>query len=112
VVTIASVYGAGESVIAPAVAQRLDVPLLDREIPQDAARRSGVPQDAVADVDEEPRSRTGRLLFNLARATTVSSPRRVRRTASICRSAGFAARSRRLSPGRRNRAAWRSAAAG
>jgi cytidylate kinase len=74
VVTIAALYGAGESAIGSRVAERLDVPLLDRAILEEAARRTGVSESALAQVDEEPRSRMDRLFSNLARATTVSSP--------------------------------------
>lgn len=74
VVTIASLYGAGASVIGRRVAERLGVPLLDRALLKDAARRSGVSEGTIAEVDEEPHSRKERLFFNLARATTVSSP--------------------------------------
>jgi len=44
-------------VVGPRVAERLSVPLLDREIPEDVARRTGLSEEAVADVDEKPRSR-------------------------------------------------------
>jgi hypothetical protein len=73
-VTIAALYGAGASVIGPRVAERLDVPLLDRAIPEEAARRTGRSDDAVAVVDDDPHSRTERFFSNLGRATTVSSP--------------------------------------
>src|SRR4051794_6495869 len=74
IVTIAALYGAGASYVGKHVAERLDVPLLDRTILEQAARRSGVPEEAVADVDDEPRSRRERVISNLARATTISSP--------------------------------------
>jgi hypothetical protein len=72
-VTIAALYGVGGSVIGTRVAERLEVPLLDRLIPEEAARRTGVSEDAVADGDEEPRSRVDRLFSVVARATTVTS---------------------------------------
>jgi Cytidylate kinase-like family len=74
IVTIAALYGSGGSFIGERVAGRLDVPFLDRAILEEAARRTGVSEDAVADVDDEVRSRRERLFSNLARATTVSSP--------------------------------------
>ncbi|MGN6871648.1 MAG: cytidylate kinase family protein [Solirubrobacteraceae bacterium] len=67
VVTIASLYGAGASVVGRGVAERLSVPLLDRALLQDAARRGGVSEGATAEVDEEPHGRKERLFFNLAR---------------------------------------------
>jgi hypothetical protein len=51
VVTLAALYGAGDSVAGPKVAERLAVPLLDRAIPESVAQRTGLTQDAVADID-------------------------------------------------------------
>ena len=48
VVTVAALYGAGGSIVGPRVAERLGVPLLDREIPGDVARRTGLPEEAAA----------------------------------------------------------------
>ena len=62
VVTLASLYGAGGSVIGPRVAERLGVPFLDRAIPEAVARQAGLPEDAVADVDEQPRTAMERLV--------------------------------------------------
>jgi cytidylate kinase len=72
VVTIAALYGAGGSVIGPRVAELLSVPLIDREIPDAAARKAGVSIEALADVEEEPRRGVGRLVASLGRATTMS----------------------------------------
>ena len=72
VVTIAALYGAGGTVIGPRVAERLGVPYLDREIPEAVAKRMGLSQDAVADVDEEERSGVQRLVSSLGRAATIS----------------------------------------
>jgi cytidylate kinase len=74
IVTIAALYGAGSSFIGRKVADQLEVPFLDRLIPEEAARRTGVSEEALADVDDEPRPLSERLLSNLARASTVSSP--------------------------------------
>jgi cytidylate kinase len=71
-VTVAALYGAGVSVVGPGVAERLGVRLLDREVPDDVARRAGVSKDAVADVDDEPRSRMERLFSNVGRAAPLS----------------------------------------
>jgi cytidylate kinase-like protein len=72
VVTLAALYGAAGSVIGPRVAQRLGVPLLDREIPDFAAKQAGLPPEAVASVDEEPRGGIDRLVSTLGRAATMS----------------------------------------
>jgi cytidylate kinase len=69
VVTLAALYGAGGSVVGPRVAERLGVPFLDRAIPRSVARRAGLPEAAVADIDEEPRSGWSRMLERLARAS-------------------------------------------
>jgi cytidylate kinase len=68
-VTIAALYGAGGSRIGPRVAERLGVQFLDRAIPSSVARRAGLPEAAVAEVDEKPRSGWQRLLALLGRAS-------------------------------------------
>jgi hypothetical protein len=72
VVTLASLYRAGGSVTGPRVAERLGVPFLDRAIPEAVARQAGLPEDAVADVDEQPRTAMERLVAALGRTSTVS----------------------------------------
>lgn len=72
VVTVAALYGAGGSVIGPRVAERLGVPLLDREIPEDVARRTGLSEEAIGDVDEKARSRVERFAETLARASNIT----------------------------------------
>jgi len=72
VVTLAALYGAGGSLVGPRVAQRLGVPLLDREIPEDVARRTGLSEEAVEDVDEKPRGRVERLADALGRASNIT----------------------------------------
>ncbi|GIF00906.1 AAA family ATPase [Paractinoplanes rishiriensis] len=72
VVTLAALYGAGGSVVGPRVAERLGVPLLDRAIPDAVAQQTGLPPDAVADVDDQPRSVMERLVSSLGRGTTVN----------------------------------------
>jgi hypothetical protein len=71
VVTLAALYGLGGSVVGPRVAERLGVPFLDRGIPQAVASRTGLPEEAVAEVDDEPRSGRGRLAASLGRLSTV-----------------------------------------
>jgi hypothetical protein len=72
VVTLAALYGAGGSVVGPRVAERLGVPFLDRQIPESVAKRTGLPEDAVEDVDDAPRSAAKRLVSTLGRASTIS----------------------------------------
>lgn len=72
VVTLAALYGAGGSLVGPKVAERLDVPLLDRAITERVAERTGLTKDAVADIDDQPRSAAQRLMASLGRSTTVS----------------------------------------
>jgi hypothetical protein len=71
-VTIAALYGAAGTVIGPRVAERLGVQYLDRAIPDAVAKRTGLSPDAVADVDERPRSGAERLVASLGRASTIS----------------------------------------
>jgi cytidylate kinase len=72
VVTLAALYGAGGSLVGPRVAERLGVPFLDRAIPRSVAERAGITEAAVADVDDEPRSRWDKLLDALGRASPPS----------------------------------------
>jgi cytidylate kinase len=72
VVTIAALYGAGGSRIGPHVAELLGVQFLDRAIPSTVARRAGLSEQAVAEVDERPQGRGQRLLAVLARASPPS----------------------------------------
>jgi cytidylate kinase len=72
VVTLAALYGAGGSVVGPKVAERLAVPLLDRAITERVAERTGLSEDAVADIDDQPRTTVQRLMASLGRSTTVS----------------------------------------
>lgn len=62
VVAISASYGAGGSQIAPAVAERLGVPFVDRAIPLAVADNLAVPLDDVEAADEQPVSRLGRIL--------------------------------------------------
>src|SRR5262252_2345986 len=61
-VTIAATYGAGGSVVAPKVAERLGLPFIERAIPVEVARRISEPlQTALAD-DTDDTSAARRLL--------------------------------------------------
>jgi cytidylate kinase len=53
-VTIAATYGAGGSVVAPAVAERLGLPFIDRAIPPDLAAKIDVPLRAALADDAHP----------------------------------------------------------
>jgi cytidylate kinase len=69
-VTISSTYGAGGSVIAPAVARRLGLPLLDRFIPATLATQlEGPLLSALADDERQEGGLVGRLF---SRAVTIS----------------------------------------
>ena len=72
VVTIAALYGASGSVIGPRVAERLSVPLLDREIPAAVVKRTGLSDTAIPCIDDGPRSGAQRLMSSLGRASTMS----------------------------------------
>ena len=71
VVTVSALYGAGGSVVGPRVAEKLDVPFLDRRIPADIAEETGLSEDAVANVDDEPSTGMKRLASSLGRASTI-----------------------------------------
>jgi hypothetical protein len=70
-VTLAALYGSGGTVIGPRVADILGVPYLDRGIPEAVATRTGLSREAVADVDQEPRSGLDRLTASLGRLSTM-----------------------------------------
>ena len=61
-VTIAATYGAGGSLIGPAVAKRLDLPFVDRAIPVGLAEKMHDPLHAALADDSESSGTVGRLL--------------------------------------------------
>jgi cytidylate kinase len=61
-VTIAATYGAGGSIIAPAVAKRLDLPFVDRAIPMALAEEIHEPLEAALADDADHTPRLTRLL--------------------------------------------------
>lgn len=73
-VTISSPYGAGGSVVGPAVAERLGLPFLDRAIPLAVARRLAVPLDEVLAHDERGPSGMERFLSAMARMVVPMGP--------------------------------------
>jgi cytidylate kinase len=70
VVAISASYGAGGSRIAPAVAERLNVPFLDRAIPMSAADRLGISADAESDEERRRGSWLERALSGFAGGDT------------------------------------------
>jgi cytidylate kinase len=73
VVTIAALYGAGGSVAGPRVAERLSVQFLDRAIPSTVAKRAGLTETAVDEVDQKPRTGWQQLLASLGRASPATA---------------------------------------
>jgi cytidylate kinase len=61
-VTIAATYGSGGSIIAPAVAKRLDLPFIDRAIPVRVAQEIHEPLEAALADDADHTSSVARLL--------------------------------------------------
>jgi cytidylate kinase len=61
-ITIAATYGAGGSVVAPAVAERLGLPFIERAIPVEVAQRIDVPLEAALADDESHPGRLSRVL--------------------------------------------------
>ncbi len=74
IVTLSAPYGAGGSIIGPEVAQRLDLPFLDRAIPAEVARRLAIPLEEALAHEERVRSRVGRLIALAARLPTLTGP--------------------------------------
>jgi cytidylate kinase len=72
VVTLAALTGAGGSVVAPIVAEQLDVQYVDRVIPASIARRPGLSDAAVANSDEQAGSRWEHFLAALGRSSPPS----------------------------------------
>lgn len=72
VVTVSATYGAGGSVVGPAVAERLGVQFVDRAIPTTVAAEIGVPLDEVLAHDDRAAHGLGRLLASAARLPNVT----------------------------------------
>jgi cytidylate kinase len=70
-VTIAATYGAGGSVVAPAVAKRLGLPFIERAIPVEVAERINQPLEAALADDTDHTSRVGRLLDMMISTTAL-----------------------------------------
>lgn len=68
-VTIAATYGAGGSVIGPAVATRLGLPFVDRAIPSSVVKKIHEPLTTVLTDDSIRRNDVGRLLNSVLSCT-------------------------------------------
>jgi cytidylate kinase len=65
-VTISASYGAGGSVVGPALAQRLGVPFVDRAVQAAIADKMGISADAAERLDEDVERGLDRVLTHLA----------------------------------------------
>ncbi|MQA02725.1 MAG: cytidylate kinase-like family protein [Streptosporangiales bacterium] len=72
VVTISAEYGTGGSYVAPQVAQRLDLPFVDRAIPEGVARDIGCSLESALAHDGKAEHGLGRLLAGAARLPNVT----------------------------------------
>ncbi|MEU4513415.1 cytidylate kinase-like family protein [Nonomuraea wenchangensis] len=72
VVTISATYGTAGGQIGPAVAERLDVPFVDRAIPSAVARQLGCTLEEALAHDDRAERGLGRLLFGAMRLPTVA----------------------------------------
>jgi len=72
VVTISAAYGAGGSVVGPAVAERLGVPFMDRAIPEAVAVEIGCSLDAALAHDGRMEPGLGRLFAATARVPNIA----------------------------------------
>jgi cytidylate kinase len=72
VVTISATFGAGGSVIGPAVAERLGVPFVDRAIPYTVAADIGCTLEEALAHDDRAEHGLGRLLAGAARLPNVT----------------------------------------
>lgn len=72
VVTISAAYGAGGSVVGPAVAERLSLPFLDRAIPEAVAAEIGCSLDAALAHDGRTEPGIGRLFAATARVPNIA----------------------------------------
>jgi cytidylate kinase len=68
VVTISASYGAGGAYVGPRLAERLEVPFVDRAIPNEVAHRLAVPLTEAIQHDESPGSVFERFIRMLAPA--------------------------------------------
>lgn len=74
VVTISSTYGAGGAIVGPALAERLDLPFVDRAIPAGVAQRMAVSLESALAHDERTESGVERILSSMARMVAPVGP--------------------------------------
>ncbi|MEV0630321.1 cytidylate kinase-like family protein [Nonomuraea wenchangensis] len=72
VVTISATYGTAGGQIGPAVAERLDVPFVDRAIPGAVARELGCTLEEALAHDDRAEHGLGRLIYGAMRLPTVA----------------------------------------
>jgi cytidylate kinase len=72
VVTISSTYGAGGSVVGPAVADRLGLPFVDRAIPEAVAAEIGCTLESALVHDGRTETGLGRVLMATARMPNIT----------------------------------------
>ncbi|GLY77275.1 AAA family ATPase [Actinoallomurus iriomotensis] len=72
VVTISAAFGAGGSVIGPAVAERLGVPFVDRAIPYTVAAEIGCSIEEALDHDDRAEHGLGRILSSASRLPNIT----------------------------------------
>lgn len=72
VVTVSATYGAGGSLIAPALAERLGLPFIDRLLSADLSQQAARSQEGLAQGEQET-TPTGRFLSYFARAANVGT---------------------------------------
>lgn len=72
VVTISATFGAGGSVIGPAVAERLGAPFIDRAIPYTVAADIGCTLDEALEHDDRAEHGLGRILSSAARLPNIT----------------------------------------
>ncbi|MBB4933705.1 cytidylate kinase [Lipingzhangella halophila] len=72
VVTISATYGAGGSAIGRSVAERLDVPFVDRAVPNEVAREIGCRLEDVLEHDDRAPAGFDRLLASAAKLPSVT----------------------------------------
>jgi cytidylate kinase len=72
IITISATFGAGGSVIGPAVADRLDLPFVDRAIPAAVAAEIGCSLEEALAHDDRAERGIGRLLAGAARLPNIT----------------------------------------
>jgi cytidylate kinase len=72
VVTVSATFGAGGSVIGPAVAERLGTPFVDRAIPYTVAAEIGCTLEEALEHDDRTEHGLGRLLSSAARLPNIT----------------------------------------